>query len=385
MGNPFAALRPALEVMAKEGEILPATGQALEDLMRPDQEEGYDRVRLGLERGDILDLVIETPNHDLYVDCPPLDRQERHLFRYFLDGSARTYYIGNVVEGDRQTPVHVAQIGAAAVLRDEHGHMRVAAAEHHFVLLLNRDELSCGQQVEEAVEAAGARYEFVDLKEEDQQTDGVQAGKEPRSRAAHKANWRMRVLEQRIAHNLSRQPGQWLVLDGGLGSEYAKDWPEGRDYLAVVKSSYKELRFAVKTGRAKQTINTYQLLAGLKAGQRTLAFGLREGLIATWYVRIRGPEHLEFPLMGVLRIELPNPSREGVPSDLINELSRALVAERSVSPHGRDPRWHAHLYAIYLAEQAVKNGFVSTEVLKAGMKWPTQPQDPMIQRVPTEL
>ena len=77
-------------------------------------------------------------------------------------------------------------------------------------------------------------------------------------------------------------------------------------------------------------------------------------------------------MMGVLRVELPNPSREAVPSDLINEISSALVAERQATPHGKDVRWHAHLYAIYLAEQAVKNGFVSTEVLKVGMRWPTR-------------
>jgi hypothetical protein len=77
-------------------------------------------------------------------------------------------------------------------------------------------------------------------------------------------------------------------------------------------------------------------------------------------------------MMGVLRVELPNPSREAVPSDLINEISGALVAERQATPHGKDVRWHAHLYAIYLAEQAVKNGFVSTEVLKVGMRWPTR-------------
>lgn len=372
MPNPFAGFEPALQLMAREGHILPATGQAVEDLMRPDQEEAYDRVRLGMQPGDILDIVIETPNRDLYVDCPTIGRAEHHLFRFFLDGSARTFYLGNVVEGDRQTAIHVAQIGAAAVVRDGLGRMRVADSDHKFVLLLDKAQLSFGQLIEDTIKAAGPRYVFVDLKQEDPQTEGVQAGKEPRSRAAHKANWQMRVLEQNIARNLQREPGQWLILDGGLGSEYAKDWPEGKEYLGVVKSSWKELKFSVKSGRAKKTINTYELLANLKVGQRTLAFSLREGLIATWYVRIRGPEYLEFPLMGVLRIELPNPSREGVPSELINELSGALVAERAVSPHGRDARWHSHLYAIYLAEQAIKNGFVSTEVLKAGMKWPTQ-------------
>ena len=374
MRNPFAGLRPALEVMAREADILPATGQAMEDLMRPDQEEMYDRVRLGVQPGDILNLVIEAPNRALYVDCPPITRRDKHLLRYFLDGSARTFYLGNVVEGDRQTPIHVSQIGAAAIVRDDRGRMKVARSHTRFVLLLDRDALSCGPEIEAAVKAAGARYEFVDAKERDPQTDGVNAGKEPRSRAAHRANWRMRVVEQDIARALRREPGHWLVLDGGLGSEYAKDWPEGRDYLGVVKSSYKELKFSVKSGRAPQTINTYQLLANLKAGQRTLAFGLRDGLIATWYVRIRGPEYLEFPLMGVLRVELPNPAQEAVPSDLIDELSGALIAERCASPHGKDVRWHSHLYAIFLAEQAIKNGFVSTEVLKAGLRWPTRPQ-----------
>jgi len=76
--------------------------------------------------------------------------------------------------------------------------------------------------------------------------------------------------------------------------------------------------------------------------------------------------------MGVVKVEFPNPTRDAVPSELIDELSRALIAERQVTPHGKDVRWHAHLYPIYLAEQAVKAGFVSIEVLKAGMKWPTQ-------------
>lgn len=371
--NPFEGLRPALEVMAKEGDILPATGQAMEDLMRPDQEEAYDRIRLGVKPGDILDLVIESPNRQRYVGCRPIHREEKHLFRYFLDGSARTFYLGNVVEGDRQTPIHVALIGAAGVFRDDSGRMHTVSPQTRFVLLMDKNALSFGPQVEAAVKAAGERFEFVDAKEADAQTDGVEAGKEPRSRAAHRANWRMRMLEEQVARSLGRTPGQWLVLDGGLGSEYSKQWLEGLEYIGVVKSSYKELKFSVKGGRSKESINTFQLLADLKTGQRTLAFGLRDGRVATWFVRIRGPEYLEFPLMGVLRVELPNPEGGAVPSELIDEISGALIAERCVTPHGKDVRWHSHLYAVYLAEQAIKNRFVSVEALKAGLKWPIQP------------
>ncbi len=35
MPNPFAPLQPALEILAREGRVLPATGQALVDLVSP--------------------------------------------------------------------------------------------------------------------------------------------------------------------------------------------------------------------------------------------------------------------------------------------------------------------------------------------------------------
>ena len=79
--NPFEGLQPALEVIAEEAKVLPATGQALEELMRPDHEEVIDRLRSGDE---VLDVVIEKPNRQPYVMLKPLYRVERHPLRYFL-------------------------------------------------------------------------------------------------------------------------------------------------------------------------------------------------------------------------------------------------------------------------------------------------------------
>lgn len=367
MRNPFEALRPALETIAREAEILPATGQALEDLMRPDQEEVYDRIRTGPD-DRIIDVLIEAPNRATYVPAPPLYRPEKHVYRYFLDGSARTYFIGTALEGDRQTPVHVAQIGAVAVFREDDGQVHVAKSAHKLLLLIDRDAVSFGSKVEEAVRRAGARFDFVNLKEDDAYTQGTGV-KEPRSKAAHKANWRMRMLEWDIARELSRLEDHWLILDGGLGSEF-REWRDGRQFLGVAKSFSREPQFSVKDGRGKKTFNLYQLLADLPEEHRTAAFRVLSGTVAVWYVRIRPQKHLDYPLMGVVKVEYPNPSGEAVPSDMIDELSRALVGERSETPHGRDIRWHAHLYPVFLAEQAVKNGFLSAEALKAGLRWP---------------
>lgn len=368
MPNPFSGLRPALEVIVDEAEVLPATGQALEDLMRPDQEETYDRIRGGAD-DRILDVLVEAPNRATYVPVPALYRTEKHVYRYFLDGSARTYFIGTAVEGNRQTPVHVAQIGAVAVQREDGGQVHVARSTYKIVLLMDRDAVSFGGRVEETVRRAGVRFEFVDLKQDDPYTTGT-AVKEPRSKAAHKANWRMRMLEWDIARELSRADDHWLVLDGGLGNEF-REWRDGRQFIGAAKSFSREPQFSVRGERGKrQNLNLYQLLAALPEAHRTAAFSVLSGTVAAWYVRIRPQREMDYPLMGVVKLELPNPSREPVPSELVDELSRAIVGERSETPHGRDIRWHAHLYGIFLAEQAVKNGFLSTEALKAGLRWP---------------
>ena len=369
MGNPFEGLRPALELIVQEAKVLPATGQAVEDLMRPDHAEVIDTLRLGDEK--LMDVLIETPNRDPYVHLTPIHRTERHLLRYFLDGSARTFFLGDVVEGRRRTPVHVAQIGAAGVFRKDNGQVHVVRPVHRIVLMMDKKAVSFGEKVEELVKNAGSRYGFHDSMEEDGETEKTSAGKEPRSRAAHKAHHLMAELEDVLGRELKREKGQWLVLDGSLSKDLFR-WKDVAEFFGVTKSFSREPVFKLPGARGGRVVNLYELIAELPFSARTCAFSARSGKVGMWYVRLREQRHLDYPLMGVIKVEFPNPAAEAIQSDLVDEISGALVAERQVTPHGVDTRWHAHLYAIYLAEQAVKNGFVSTEVLKAGLKWPTQ-------------
>jgi len=369
MANPFEGLKAALECIATEAKVLPATGQAMEDLMRPDHAEVIDRLRAGDDQ--TLDVLLEAPNRKAYVELKPLHRTEKHLLRYFLDGSARTFFLGDALEGTRRTPVHVAQVGAAAVFREGDGHVRVAKPVHKVVLMLDKKAVSFGDRVEQLVGQAGAQYGFHDTMEQDGETEKTSPGKEPRSRAAHKAHHIMAMKEEQLGRELQREAGEWLVLDGNLGKDLYR-WSAVREFLSVAKSFSREPVFKLPGARGGQTMNLYEFIAGLPFSARTCAFSARSGKVVVWYVRLREQRHLDYPLMGVVKVELPNLGCEAVPSELIDELSSALVAERQVTPHGQDIRWHAHIYAIYLAEQAVKNGFASTEVLKAGLKWPTQ-------------
>ncbi len=376
MSNPFEGLRPALEMITREAKVLPATGQALEDFMRPDHEEVIDRLRSVDD--EAMDMLLETPNRKPYVELTALHRTEKHLLRFFLDGSARTFFLGDAVEGNRRTPIHVAQVGAAAVFRKDDGQVKVAKSVHKVVLMLSKNAVSFGEKVEDLVKKAGPAFDFHDTMEEDGETEKSAPGKEPRSRAAHKAHHIMAGEEEQLGRGLQREKDQWLVIDGSLGKDL-HSWKDVPQYFGVTKSFSREPLFKLPGARGGQIVNLYELLSNLPFSARTCAFSARSGKVVVWYVRLREQRHLDYPLMGVVKVEFPNLSGEAVVSDLIDELSSALVAERQVTPHGKDVRWHAHLYAIYLAEQSVKTGFVSTEALKAGMKWPTQAAAAVIQ------
>ena len=365
MANPLSGLKPALEVLAQNVDILPATGQAVEDLMRPDQEEVEDEIL----NGDALrvDTLIESPSRDVYRPTPALPRHERHFFRYFLDGSRRSYFIGTALERDRSTPIQIAQIGAAVVHRLDDGSVKAAQSEHKLMLLLAKDSVS--DHVWEQLQAqTGDDLLLEDITEEDQLNGPIAGSVDLRTRGGGKVNWAMHRLEIKLVNALTeRGEDEWVIVDGSLNFEPPISTP---NTIGVAKSFSKRPVFTIGRGPRSQSYPLYRLLAGLPVAHRTCAFSARSGQLAFWYVRVREQGAVDYPLMGVIKVEMRNPSGEAVPSEKIDLISRALVAERHVTPHGRDRRWHVHLYPIYLAEQVIKNGFLSQEVIRSAIRWP---------------
>ncbi len=372
MTNPLLKLAGPLESLAEGASVLPATGGAQEYLQRFDLDEHYDRIAVGDDRK--ISEIRERPGSSIYVETLPSPRSDDHCFRLFLDGAARTTFLGTLVADTRATPVVLAQIGAAVIRREDSGALRQHAREIRFLLVIDRRSLTERAWDETAAQAAKGGIELIDAAEKTPYTDNSVDGttKEPRSRAAHKANWQMRMLEFDLLDEvLSDRPvGSWVITDGSLGKEFYKaECPEG--YIGVVKNFSKDLLFELPASRAaKRQVDLYTLLARLEVGHRTAVFGHPEGSRAFWYVRLRGPIELDYPLMGVVKVEVPLAGGEYVEGELVDRLSRCLVAERTVAPHGRDVRWHAHLYPISMAEQAIRTGFVSQQVLQAAVRWP---------------
>jgi hypothetical protein len=117
-------------------------------------------------------------------------------------------------------------------------------------------------------------------------------------------------------------------------------------------------------------------LKDLPPGHRTCAFfSDAQKRVVFWYVRLWDKIELDYPLMGVLKLEIGRPDQTAGDSDLINRLSSCIAAEKAVTPYGKDNRWHCHLYPVYCAEHAIKSNFISHEALMGQIRWP-QPASP---------
>lgn len=367
MPNPFAPLQDALRVLTTQASVLPATGQAVIDMVSPDIEEIYDQRISGEAR---VEGIFETDGRSLYRTVRPVHRRKDHALRYFVDGSTKTYFIGTVLEGDRSSPVQLSQVAAAVVHRQADGKVRVAKSQRELVVTLDKSQLS--DQLWSDFDQAISKLPGFSLKDGSESKDKnpyADIAQETRARGAHRANWHMRKIEEGLAKSLARDSNAWLVLDGSVGNEF-ETW-SGPPIIGVAKTFRRDSRFTLGTGPRAQPLNLYSLLKDLDENQRTVVFSRsNEDKIVFWYVRIRPQKGLDYPLMGVIKVEMPNSGREPVDSNLVDQISGWLVSEHSVTPYGRDKRWHAHLYPIYLAEQVTHGLFYSDEVLKSGVRWP---------------
>jgi hypothetical protein len=376
MPNPLSPIIPVLDLLSKELRILPATGGAVEDLQHPDQEEIEDVV-MG-KGNEQITAFAETPEPDIsniYRPTSPLFRQQQHLFRLFIDGSIRSYFLATGIEGTRSFPIELAQIGATVVQRGDTGQIKVHSHEHKVLLLLPKENEGISDTLWDKlrkIRKPGFLH-IIDFTLPDSLSN---TKKDPRDKAGAKARSEMHKLEIELikSTDAARNDDSWLILDGSVKFVEEDIWESWKSktspYLIGVAKSFRKDPMFQFGQRPSQRKDITAILAGLPHAHRTAAFSADGGKIAFWYVRLREQRELDYPLMGVVKVEMPRPDLSPVPAELADLLSRALVAERSVTPYGLDRRWHCCLYPIHIAEEVIKNRFYSRDVLMGCIKWP---------------
>ncbi len=156
MPNPLPCLAPVFDLLGTNLKILPATGGAMEELQHPDADEIEDML-LNREVGEITSFA-ETPTPSPLISIGPhrlFHGSEKHLFRFFIDGSLRTYYLGTGLEGQRSFPIQMAQIGAAVMVRHDDGRVSCLKIQHKILLLVPTGQYGLSDTVWQQCAAAG--------------------------------------------------------------------------------------------------------------------------------------------------------------------------------------------------------------------------------------
>ena len=264
-----------------------------------------DRVNLDYDRREYRDSD-EHRASDLFEDPPPTSRTIRipqisssspSIFRYFLDGSRRTYQMADLLVRGRYLPMIAGQVGVGVVLRDSgEDHVKpvrdlcsfrsVLAFPDNFTA---EDLRNISQQIHGE---SGCDFELLryTVKEDHDPVD-LGIAKIMSDMADHELAAVHRLSDMRLLHSSSL-----LVKDGPLRYKRGRgfDVTQFRNVIGVSKTFRPS--FAVGTGRGKRDVGA--ITASLDMGERTPVFKTLEEdrFIGMWYLRIRPRAKMTNPL-----------------------------------------------------------------------------------------
>ena len=286
------------------------------------------------------------------------------FFKFFLDGSRKTYKIGDIITKDNKfVPVVTGQIGAVCCHRNDQHKMEKYKASFKNVLMLydsiNRHDFDIIKTTFEAERHNGVQvevheYSFDRMKDEAPTNAAIAK--------IHKmmADEEVEMLKNMVSENVL-DTNRMLAIDGSLQFLTQKYNPEIFYNVVGISKSFNPNLTGVLKGKKHIGV----LLSKLQFGQRTPVYKYenKKNTIGAWYLRIRERQNVKNPLEGVVKLEKmalkENIDNDGFDTSLINNISSSILAERIPTCHGRDSRWANHLYPIYLTEKYLKSSFLS--------------------------
>lgn len=290
------------------------------------------------------------------------------LFHYFMDGSRRTYKIGDLVIANKKIfPIIAAQIRAGCVQRIETKVSKKMLLSQNYMLIsnsfndVNFDEIRAKvrrcTKLEHPIMVE--KYTFNKMKDS-----------APNNAAIAKANSLMHKLEIDILKEMVAakvlDTTKMLIVDGPLqflAEDNGKDEFADLFYNVVGVSKSFDPNLSISDKRNGAHIGAQILKLGY--GERTPVFrkkNARGRVFGFWYLRIRERNNVKNPLDGIIKIEkmaIKEDIDNGFDTNVVDNISLSLIAEGIPTCHGKDNRWPNHLYPVYLAETMIKSTFAS--------------------------
>jgi len=279
----------------------------------------------------------------------------RSRLTYFLDGSLRTKYLGDYIEGERSFPILASEVSCAVVKREGRllkpckvDKRLVFIFPHKNTGLISDTTYEKLEELNKQWEEANSFLRIDFLRKEGREIRDV------RYSMLGKARDIMHSLEHEVAESLDRGD-DWLVMDGAIRKE---EFLRLDNTIGLAKSFSRKPIFDLGDG-IPLMITTY--LSRIREGERSAVF--KKENVGFWYVRLRAYPPME-PLGGLVKIDFrldeEELSQETI--KLIDEISAEVYNLRSPSvyPH---PRWPSFIYPIRLAEEIMRSMFINKEII----------------------
>ena len=310
------------------------------------------------------------------IEVEEKNSHSRPLFRYFVDGSARTMNAGHIVDPNgRYLPIFMAQIAVAATrLNGTVIEVEEYCARVVFFLPDTFDETD-KKNAENLVKstAQSSRYPL-DL-EVDYYT--LKDRTEPLDAARQRVLSRMHGMEidliQYLADSEKVTQDNMLIIDGSL--QFYGNLDKAREAFRNVVGVAKSFDLHQRIGRGSNAKDIGALVAGLKHGYRTPARKVSvprtDLVIGAWYLRLHraGRDAGLATDDGVVKLELfalrENDHHKPLSTARCDLISRHVLRLRHPTTPPTDPRWASHLYPIHLTERYIKTRFRDERAMKA--------------------
>ncbi len=306
------------------------------------------------------------------------------LFRYFLDGSRRTYKVDDIAYNDRIYPIVAGQVGVACCERETPDKFNIHKFENKLFLCVSEAADKDGYKkkffaelTEKINSSSNFRLLDLDLSKILTYRDEKDANYE--NLAIAKIHDEMIDFEKTIVVQMAREnllnEDSYLIKDGSI--EYQKMRAGTYRDLSVIKNSYRRVVGVSKRFNPEKCVDHRKRsnaakIAELPLYHRTPAFMFESKYaggdggpvyLSVWYIRIRESKHTISPFDGVIKAEkiivTDAEQVNGLDTEDVDLITANLINERNPVAYGKDTRWANHLYPVYLTESFIKSRFLS--------------------------
>lgn len=333
--------------------VLSPFEQAIEEERRGDPDQADDDQNFFADENLCMPLE-ELPDSKKKISHFSFIRR----FRFFLDGSIRTKYVGEYVEGSLSFPLIVSEIAAVVIDVAKHKPEPTSFTKRLYFVFPHKDT---------NVISDGAYDRLIELQKnfvQEKSTTQVyfmkkkDIARDLRSSLLGTVRSIMHGIEYETATNLRRESNDWLVIDGAIRNEH---FISLENTVGLAKSFSRKPSFRI--GNKTLTLPAY--MKSIKEGERSVVFRKSNAVtpverrLAFWYQRIRTFPPME-PLGGIVKVDMSMPKDKLDENDsmLVDKISAEIYNLRLPATYPK-PRWPSVIYPISICEQYMAASFLS--------------------------